>query len=145
MFPNAQLYRDISVILSLVDVALAIHSEGIIYDVEKCGFFSVVIFSAHKVNVFLTSCGCPIYFRWRKSVWVKTYPCTVRYLPVYWTAVMMNRMVTSGEHHIMMTSSNGNIFRVTGHLCGEFTALRWIPRTKASDAELWCFLWSAPE
>ena len=29
--------------------------------------------------------------------------------------------------HIMMTSSNGNIFRVTGHLCGEFTGLRWIP------------------
>ena len=22
---------------------------------------------------------------------------------------------------------------------------RWIPSTKASDAELWCFLWSAPE
>ena len=36
----------------------------------------------------------------------------------------------------MMTSSNGNIFRVTGHLCGEFNGLRWIPRTKASDAEL---------
>ena len=46
---------------------------------------------------------------------------------------------------IMMTSSNGNIFRVTGHLCGEFTGLRWIPRTKASDAELWCFLWSVPD
>ena len=45
----------------------------------------------------------------------------------------------------MMTSSNGNFFRVTGLLCGEFTDLRWIPRTKASDAELWCFLWSAPE
>ena len=29
-----------------------------------------------------------------------------------------------------MMSSNGNIFRVTGHLCGEFTALRWIPSTK---------------
>ena len=28
----------------------------------------------------------------------------------------------------MMTSSNGNIFRVTGHLCGEFTGHRWIPR-----------------
>ena len=25
----------------------------------------------------------------------------------------------------MMTSSNGNIFRVTGHLCGEFTGHRW--------------------
>ena len=30
-----------------------------------------------------------------------------------------------------MTSSNENIFRVTGHLCGEFTAgHRWIPRPK---------------
>ena len=45
---------------------------------------------------------------------------------------------------LMMTSSNGNIFRVTGPLCGEFTGPRWIPRMKASDAELWCFLWSAP-
>ena len=45
----------------------------------------------------------------------------------------------------MMTSSNGNIFRVAGHLCGEFTGPRWIPRTKASDAELWYFLWSAHE
>ena len=46
---------------------------------------------------------------------------------------------------IMMTSSNGNIFRVTGHLCGEFTGSRWIPLTKASEAGLWCFLWSASE
>ena len=42
----------------------------------------------------------------------------------------------------MMTSSNGNIFRVTGPLCGEFTGQRWIPLTEASDAEHWCFLWS---
>ena len=26
-----------------------------------------------------------------------------------------------------MTQSNGNIFRVTGPLCGEFTGHRWIP------------------
>ena len=46
----------------------------------------------------------------------------------------------------MMTSSNGNIFRVTGTLFGEFTGHRWIPLPhKASDAELWCFLWSTPE
>ena len=32
-------------------------------------------------------------------------------------------------------SSDGNIFRVIGHLCGEFLAHRWIPRTKASDTE----------
>ena len=36
----------------------------------------------------------------------------------------------------MMTSSNGNIFRVTGPLCGEITGHRLIPRTNASDAEL---------
>ena len=45
----------------------------------------------------------------------------------------------------MMTSSNGKIFHVTGPLCGEFTGHRWTPLTKASDAELWCFLWSASE
>ena len=44
----------------------------------------------------------------------------------------------------MKTSSNGNIFRVTG-------LFRGIHRSpvdtlaKAIDAELWCFLWSAPE
>ena len=37
-----------------------------------------------------------------------------------------------------MTSSNRKIFRVTGPLCGEFTGQRWIPPTKANDAELWC-------
>ena len=50
-----------------------------------------------------------------------------------------------GRGCFMMTSSNGNTFRVTGHLCGEFTGQRWIPRTMASDAELWCFLWSTPQ
>ena len=37
------------------------------------------------------------------------------------------------------------IFSVTGLLCGEFTGHRWISRTKASDADLWCFLWFVPE
>ena len=31
-----------------------------------------------------------------------------------------------------------------GHLCGEFTGHWRVPNTKASDVELWCFLWSAP-
>ena len=44
----------------------------------------------------------------------------------------------------MIASSNGNIFRVTGPLCGEFASHRWIPLPKASDAGLWCFLWSMP-
>ena len=48
------------------------------------------------------------------------------------------------QHDIdMITSFNGNIFPVTGPLYGEFTGHRWIPLINASDAELWCFLWSA--
>ena len=46
---------------------------------------------------------------------------------------------------IMMASSNGNIFRVTDPFQGEFNGHRWIPLTKASDAELWCFLWFTHE
>ena len=38
-----------------------------------------------------------------------------------------------------MQSSNRNIFRVTDHLCGELIGHRWIPLTKAIDAELWFF------
>ena len=36
----------------------------------------------------------------------------------------------------IMSSSNRNLFRVTGQLWGD----RWIPLKKASDAGLWCFL-----
>ena len=50
-----------------------------------------------------------------------------------------------GKPKNMKTWSNGKFFLITGHLCGEFTGPRWIPRTKASDTELWCFLWSASE
>ena len=35
-------------------------------------------------------------------------------------------------------------FPRTGPLCRVFPGHHWIPLTKASDAELWCFLWSAP-
>ena len=62
-----------------------------------------------------------------------------------WRTVLKIRMPCKcyATHH--ETSSNGNIFRVTGPLCGEITVGRWIPLTKASDVELWCFLWSTPE
>ena len=35
----------------------------------------------------------------------------------------------------MMTSSNGNLFGVTGPLCGKFSGHLWISLTKASDTE----------
>ena len=51
----------------------------------------------------------------------------------------------SSQNYNTMTSSNGTIFRITGPLCGVFTNHWWIPLTKASDAELLCFLWFVPE
>ena len=45
----------------------------------------------------------------------------------------------------MVTSSNKNIFRVTGLLWRETTGHRWIPLTKLVMRNLWCFLWYAPE
>ena len=55
--------------------------------------------------------------------------------------------VTAGDEEtvFVVTSSNGDIFCVTGPLRGEFTGNRWIPLPKASDAEPWCFLRSAPK
>ena len=44
--------------------------------------------------------------------------------------------VTCNSKKYMMTSSDGNIFRITDALFGEFTDHRLIPLTKASDAEL---------
>ena len=73
----------------------------------------------------------------------KTGPNTIMLM----TAILLYRhgylalgWIATTNPDVMMTSSNGNIFRVTGHLCGEFTGHRWIPRTKASGAEIWCFL-----
>ena len=69
------------------------------------------------------------HLQWRQPLNSVDLPCWC------WTMLLL----------YMMTSSNGNIFRVTSHLFGEFTGPRWILHTKASDAELWCFLWSASE
>ena len=60
-----------------------------------------------------------------------------------WNLRVPDLQMSCSDLTFMMTSSNGNIFRVTGPLCGEFTGHWGIPRTKASDAGLWCFLWSA--
>ena len=81
-------------------------------------------------------------------VWQKFKIFSDRIIGYYSNCWLIFRL--SGSHLILkhggviMTSSNGKIFCVTGPLWGEVTVHRWIPFTKASDAELWCFLWSAP-
>ena len=97
--------------------------------------FSLKTDSCHNVNFVITSVAADSYDdnsrcrQWRQS-W---YHDNSRFSCLLQTTLHM------------MTSSNGNIFRVTGPLCGKFTCHRSIPFTKASGAELWYFLWSAPE
>ena len=72
---------------------------------------------------------------------------TICFLYLYWNWGCADYFDCSHFHilvQLIMTSSNGNIFRVTGLLCGEFTGHRWIRRPKAIDADLWSFLWFAP-
>ena len=80
---------------------------------------------------------------WNKTLWTASDIDQTRTHIILWPKQLFFN--NSAELFNMMTSSNGNIFRVTGLLCGEFTSHRWIPITKARDAELWCFIWSAPK
>ena len=66
--------------------------------------------------------------------------CAIPYHFLIWWRTVRQTMTCC-----IIMSSNGNIFRITGPLGREFTVHWWIPLTKASDAELWCFLWSASE
>ena len=85
---------------------------------------------------------------WRESTGDCWIPLTQR------TSAGENVSV-SGRHHTNQIKHVGvelsldviewKHFGVTGHLYGEFTGHRLIPHTKATDTELWCFLWSAPE
>ena len=68
------------------------------------------------------------------SVKRKVFLCRCVIMTLLWWQLMIS---WSKCQLPKMTSSNGNIFRVTDHFWGEFTGPRWIPRSKASDAELW--------
>ena len=86
--------------------------------------------------------SCTNFTTWVGTIREVAAVAAGRHAIAVWTDVYLS---VDPHQYIMMTSSNGNIFRVTGPLCGEFTDHRWIPLTKASDAKLWYFLWSAPE
>ena len=50
--------------------------------------------------------------------------CTRNYILTRTSAAVSDIETGSSSHDFMMTSSNGNILRVTGPLCGEFTGHR---------------------
>ena len=58
--------------------------------------------------------------------------CVESMLNVCWLSnqtVNKDCAVVNYNESTMMTSWNENVFRVTGHLCGEFSGHRWFPRT----------------
>ena len=67
--------------------------------------------------------------------------CSDRYCPVLLASSDPWKNTTTA--HDMMTSSNGNIFRVTGPLCGEFTGPRWIPTQRPVTRNFDVFLYLA--
>ena len=90
---------------------------------------------------------CRHMARVTRPQWVNVYFIGIGIILIAITddVIRTKENITIPWAYLMMTSSNGNTFHVTGPLCGEFSGHRWILRTKASDAELWCFLWSTPE
>ena len=86
------------------------------------------------------------------SIWWRHHEVLIlpRYSSVlHWSTNAINHQIVNQVwwHRIynMMTPSNGNIFRFTDPLWGGSIGHRWIPLSQASNAELCCFLWSAPE
>ena len=66
---------------------------------------------------------------------VREHPNKIVGLWRNWKQINNKRWHPSQSTSNMMTSSNWNIFRVTCPLYEEFTGHRWIPLTKARDAE----------
>ena len=96
----------------------------------------------NKVSKFQIYNIIPPYNRFSMPS-MKKYNLTFKF--AFWLEpTRLNKLKILTLNKVMMTSSNGNIFSVTGPLCREFTGHRWIPLTKASDVEIWCFLCSAP-
>ena len=128
------------------DVSLHTHNN-VIYLLNKPRKCALTL-DSRQVIVWL-------YWKWKHNgliinsiTWYESHVIVKWMELIFWMTPINPQWQNSVGHCVdllMMTSSNGNIFRVTGHLCGEFTGPRWIPRTKVSDAELWCFLWYASE
>ena len=102
---------------------------------------STAVFSAKSVNGWTAETG-------KKTGRTIFREILVKFIIVdhpEWFVWFCCGLIWVGFTYIMVTSSSGNFFCVTGHLCGEFTGPRWFPHTKASDADLWWFLWSTSE
>ena len=80
------------------------------------------------------------YYMW----YAITCPCHFRaYIPLIMHTVLSLSSFKYCVYRPIDDVIKWKHFPRSGFLCGE--CHRWTPLTKASDAELWCFLWSVPE
>ena len=93
-----------------------------------------------KLLVFTWQRNISFLFSFSRDIFMRPIFCSL--FEIFWYL---------HKYRHILTSSNGNFFQFM-----LLAGLRWIPRTKAcqrdciqslwaSDSELWCFLWSAPE
>ena len=97
----------------------------------------IIIYLTWKINQIPISYECHLAWFSALSVYRSRFSGKTKYTP----------SLTREEWGVvrdMMTSSNGNIFRIPLLLRGIHRS-RMIPLTKTCDAGRWCFLWSAPE
>ena len=100
----------------------------------------ILPFSFKKINSKMASAKMAIILSRRGeltlSVWVLNRSGLIRPHPLCHPTLSIH------DHDDVM---KWNHFPRYWPFVGEFTGPRWIPLTTASDAELWCFLWSGPE
>ena len=93
---------------------------GLVQDCSDSGALAMVILQSCTDSVIVASYELVHY----RLIIIESSRFLFRW--IHWSG--RHRRVTNMQ--IMMMSSNGNISRVTGPLCGEFTSHQWIPLTK---------------
>ena len=97
-------------------------------DILQTALSNAVLSECTLVHISLTFIhGVPVTNELHFSHWLGANHYLNKWWPFHWFiyASLCHNGLSSKLS--MMTSSNGNIFRVTGHLCGEFIDPRWIP------------------
>ena len=102
----------------------------------------------HIITAQAVAVGCVWCFWWQFS----TFQCRIASLWMIWLGGYRNmdridigiEMWYQYQYQYRKICNDMQPYNI-GPMWGESTGHRWIPLTKASDAEHWCFLWFASE
>ena len=115
---------------------------------HKRGLGGVYLNCPAHLYVSQCSCSpCSFYsFEWIFSNWHtwQLIQAGVLYAMIFPVSPWCSVTWWYNKYHLQKEGVHDDIikwrhFRITGPLCREFTSHRWIPGTKVSHAELWCF------